>query len=111
MGRLHCLGSRIGKLDQRVALPAPKETLPFYQSPEWRSLMASILKERGRQCQHCGRTHNRDGTPIRIFGDHRTELSDGGAPLDRANIDLLCGACHTVKTNKARRARQSGAVV
>ena len=30
--------------------------------------------------------------------DHRVELKDGGAPLDRANVWVLCGSCHTRKT-------------
>ena len=82
---------------RRVArIRAPdKQALPFYLSPEWRGLMARLLKERGRVCQHCGRTE------CRIFGDHRIELKDGGAALDPRNIELLCGKCHGIKTAAA----------
>lgn len=83
----------------RVA-PAPKVVTPFYRSPEWRALMASIIAERGRRCEDCGRTG------CRIFGDHVIELSDGGAALDRRNVRLRCGSCHTAKTAAARAARR-----
>lgn len=91
--------SRIGTLDMRSAKPAPKVVMPFYSSPEWRTLMNGIIKARGRRCEACGRT----GT--RIFGDHIVELKDGGAPLDPSNIQCLCGSCHTAKTARARAAR------
>src|SRR5213075_2365396 len=75
------LGPRIKPAPSRVRAP-DKQALPFYLSPEWRGLMARLLKERGRVCQHCGRTE------CRIFGDHRIELKDGGAALDPRNIEL-----------------------
>jgi 5-methylcytosine-specific restriction endonuclease McrA len=86
-------------IDTRSAAPAAKKAAPFYLTPEWRDLIASIIAERGRRCEACSRT----GT--RIFGDHIRELQDGGAALDRRNIRLLCGACHTAKTAAARAAR------
>ena len=42
---------------------------------------------------------------IRIFGDHIKERRDGGAEFDPANIQCLCGSCHTRKTAEARAAR------
>ena len=33
-----------------------------------------------------------------MYVDHKVELKDGGAPLDRRNVWLLCGSCHTLKT-------------
>ena len=41
-----------------------------------------------------------------MYVDHRVELKDGGAPLDRRNVWLLCGSCHTRKT-VAERARRT----
>jgi 5-methylcytosine-specific restriction enzyme A len=40
-----------------------------------------------------------------MFVDHIVELKDGGAPLDRSNLWLLCGSCHSLKTagERARR--------
>jgi len=40
-----------------------------------------------------------------LFGDHIRELSDGGAPLDRANILLRGAACHGRKTAAERKRR------
>lgn len=70
-------------------------------------MMATIIAERGRRCEACGRS----GT--RIFGDHIIELRDGGAPLDPSNIRCLCGSCHTRKTVAARadRLAQGGRVI
>jgi 5-methylcytosine-specific restriction protein A len=93
------LPTGLRSMDMRSAQPAAKQAAPFYLAPEWRDLMGAIIAERGRRCEACGRT----GT--RIFGDHIRELQDGGAALDRRNIRLLCGACHTAKTARARAAR------
>lgn len=82
----------------RVVTP-PKKALPFYQSAEWRSLMARLIALRGRQCQKCG------ATGCRIIGDHVVELRDGGAPLDAMNIELLCPPCHGKKTERRKRER------
>lgn len=81
-----------------TATVEPKRTNPLYLSPEWRELVTSIIAERGRQCESpgCGRSN------CRIFGDHVVELRDGGAPLDRRNVMLLCGSCHTTKTVRVR---------
>jgi 5-methylcytosine-specific restriction protein A len=92
-------------LSHRSAPPLPKRADPFYLTPEWRQLVASIIKERGRRCDKCGRTHDAEGKPIRIYGDHRAELKDGGSVLDRRNVMLMCGSCHTAKTNQARAER------
>lgn len=98
--KLRTFGPRLREhRTQRIA-PPPKTVDPFYRSPEWRALMASVIAERGRRCEDCGRTG------CRIFGDHATELADGGAPLDRRNIRLLCGSCHTRKTAQARASRR-----
>ncbi len=37
-----------------------------------------------------------------MYVDHRVELKDGGAPLDRKNVWLLCGSCHSLKTARER---------
>lgn len=91
------LGPRLKAAPSRIRAP-DKETLPFYLSPEWRGLMRRLIQERGRRCEKCGRTGL-------IFGDHIVELKDGGALLDPANIQLLCGSHHTLKTNAMKRAR------
>ena len=103
--RLTTSPARLSMRDTRSIKPPAKATDPLYLSPEWRALMARLIRERGRCCQECGRTHEDDGRPIRIYGDHIRELRDGGAPFDPINIRLLDGGCHNKKTQaeKARR--------
>ncbi|MES2146581.1 MAG: HNH endonuclease signature motif containing protein, partial [Pseudomonadota bacterium] len=96
---LRALKSRVGTLDQRTARPPPKITNRFYLSVEWKALVAEIIAQRGRRCEECGRRN------CRIFGDHIVELQDGGAPLDRANVRCLCGACHSLKSAAERAKR------
>jgi 5-methylcytosine-specific restriction endonuclease McrA len=107
MRRLRTLPPRLQALDTRRVKPPPKQTAPFYLSPEWRQLMARLIAERGRCCERCGRTGNTDGSWLRLFGDHVVELKDGGAELDPGNIRLLCGSCHSTKTAKARADRMA----
>lgn len=102
MPRLRMLGARVGKVDTRTATPPAKVVEPIYNTPQWRALIARLIKERGRRCEKCGRT----GT--RIFGDHIIELKDGGEPFDEKNVQLLCGSHHTLKTNAVRAARMKG---
>ncbi|MGE4044475.1 MAG: HNH endonuclease [Acetobacteraceae bacterium] len=88
---------------RREKLAAPtKRAAPFYSSPEWVSLMREIKAERGDRCEDPEHNPARPRAGGRIFGDHIQELKDGGAPLDKANILLRCGSCHTRKTAAAR---------
>jgi 5-methylcytosine-specific restriction enzyme A len=98
---LRTLAAKIATLETRSARPAPKRADPFYLSSEWRSVVDEAKRERRVRCEDCGRTDTR------LFGDHVTELQDGGAPLDTGNVRLLCGACHSRETAQAR-ARGSG---
>jgi 5-methylcytosine-specific restriction enzyme A len=100
---MRALPPRLRLLEQRTALPPAKIADAFYLSPAWRALMTEIIRERGRRCEDplC----ERQSPPSRVFGDHIVELADGGAPLDKRNIMLRCGACHTRKTAEARAAR------
>ena len=99
MAKLAMLKPRVATIDTSIAAPPIKVVEPFYTSEPWLALMAGIKRERGERCQDCGRGR------CRIFGDHIVELKDGGAKLDRRNIRLRCGSCHTLKTN-AERARR-----
>lgn len=98
-GRLKMLQPMITVGDFRTAQAPEKITNAFYSSPEWRALIAQLIKERGRRCERCGRTN------CRIFGDHKIEIQDGGALLDPNNVELLCGSHHTSKTNEERARR------
>jgi 5-methylcytosine-specific restriction protein A len=92
---------RITARDSRTVAPRPKQADAFYSSPEWRALMRRLIERRGRQCEQCGRVG------CVIYGDHVRELKDGGAPLDEANVMLLCGSCHSIKTYAARARRMA----
>ncbi len=107
MAKLRNVAPRLASVDTRIARPAPKTADPFYLSAAWRDLVERLNAERGRCCQQCGRTHNPDGSPVRIYGDHVRELKDGGAPLDANNVQLLDGRCHARKTAAARAARMA----
>ena len=100
------LPPRLAPLDTRIAKAPPKTADSFYVSTAWRALMARIIRERGRRCE-APDCQSPGAAPSRIFGDHIIELRDGGAPLAPGNVRLLCGACHTAKTIRARAARQA----
>ncbi|MBB5684311.1 HNH endonuclease signature motif containing protein [Sphingobium boeckii] len=102
MGRLKSAPPRLRALEPRLR-PAPKIPDPFYQSKEWRSLVASIKRERGSRCQRHGCV-----SVERIIADHIVERKDGGADLERSNIELLCFTHHQQKTAAARRRRARG---
>jgi hypothetical protein len=97
--------SKLPYLPPRLT-PMPKTGKPFYSSPVWRDLLARIIAARGRACERCGARRAENGAPIVIYGDHKVEIQDGGAPLDPLNIQLLCPPCHGKKTAEHRAARR-----
>lgn len=100
MGKLKTMSPRLGML-QCLVRSMPKVAEGFYQSTEWRTLAAQVKRERGCFCQRCGSTD-------RVIADHVIERKDGGAPLDKSNIELLCHKHHQAKTAKARGERAKG---
>ena len=101
---MHTLKPRMEMARLQTAKPPPKRADELYLSPEWFELRDRVRREAGGRCQMsgCGRRE------ARMYVDHRVELRDGGAPLDRTNVWLLCGSCHTRKTiaERARRAAE-----
>jgi 5-methylcytosine-specific restriction endonuclease McrA len=93
---LKVLKPRLKAVDTRTARPEPKAYQPVYYSRAWRRLVALLKLERGEYCQACGKY------ATYLEADHIVELKDGGAPLDPANVRLLCRPCHARKTNRAR---------
>lgn len=104
--RLRNMRPMLAALDVRTALPAAKVVDPHYQTAEHRAWRAEVIRRSGGRCQSvtCKR---HGGAGQRLFADHVKELRDGGAALDPANGQALCGACHTAKTAAARAARQA----
>jgi 5-methylcytosine-specific restriction protein A len=102
--RLKMLKPSIPTLDLRVAQPMPpppKRTDPFYSSGAWQAFRKLIINERGAECEIP--TCRQSG--VKLYVDHRVELRDGGAPLDRSNVQVVCATCHGAKTayERARR--------
>lgn len=98
MAKLMRAPSRIAGAPARVRVP-PKVALPFYQSPEWKALRASRMKDADY------REAKRRARGGRVILDHVREIKDGGAPLDRRNTQWLTFAEHQAKTaaEKAKR--------
>lgn len=96
-------GGPLKAVPARLRVP-PKQADAHYQTAEHRRWAAAVVRCAAGMCQGegCGRTG------VRLFADHIHELSDGGAPFDLSNGQALCGACHTAKTMKARKARHQG---
>jgi len=103
---LPTLRSRIGAADLRTAAPPPKVAEPFYSSAEWIALRDRVRREANGRCQAQGC----DRAERRMYVDHIVELKDGGAPLHRSNVWLLCASHHTAKTasERARRTARPG---
>lgn len=121
--RLGLLKPRLGTLDVRTVRPAPKVPDQVLVSSAWQQLVDRLIRARGRVCQRCGKTHEDDGSPVKLIGDHIVERRDGGAELDPANVQLLCarrggngrahadgklGGCHARKTAEAAQRRFQG---
>ena len=66
---------------------------------EHRTWSKAIIARGGSRCAVCG------ASGVRLFADHIVEIKDGGAPLDLANGQALCGRHHTLKTIAARAGR------
>jgi 5-methylcytosine-specific restriction endonuclease McrA len=84
-----------------VAKVPPKIAYAVYLTPEHQAWRAKVIARAGGVCQSpgCGRKE------ARMFADHIIEVQDGGALLDPANGQCLCGSCHTRKTAEERRKR------
>jgi 5-methylcytosine-specific restriction enzyme A len=103
---LATLPPRIALAPQRLRR-SKKTADPVYAGSEWRTLITRIIAQRGRRCEKCGRSSDENGAPIRVFGDHIVELKDGGPLFDPNNVMLLCGSCHTTKSNQERAKRMA----
>ena len=96
----------IATVDARTVKPAPKTADAELLTPEHRAWREVVIVRAGFRCQAIEKGQRCTvSAPARLFADHIQERSDGGAALDPANGQCLCGRHHTIKTNQARRAR------
>lgn len=104
--KLRTLGDRVSTADTRKVRPQPKVADPFYTTAEWKQFRDQIIAERGARCEN-PRCRTPRGPWGRVIVDHIVELRDGGAKLDRSNVQILCYSCHTQKTMEARAVRMA----
>lgn len=97
--RLQVLRPRVATLSLQAAALPPKVADPFYSSAAWIALRDRVRCEARGRCQVQGCT--RRGAIV----DHIVELKDGGAPLERTNVWLLCASHHSLKTVSERSRR------
>jgi len=90
VNQLRTLKPRLGLANLQTAKAPPRRADSFYLSREWFELRDRVRWEAGGRCQAsgCGRRERR------MYVDHRVELKDGGAPLDRRNV-WRCAAVAT----------------
>jgi 5-methylcytosine-specific restriction endonuclease McrA len=93
---LKCRPPMLACADRSAARVPPKVRDNFYITPEFKAWREIVIGRAGRRCEKCGRVERR------MFADHIVEVKDGGAKLDPANGQCLCGSCHTLKTNPAK---------
>lgn len=90
-------------IGRRLQMPEqPRHGRGIYDSPEWKALRKEMTKAHPF-CASCGRDKTR------LYVDHIVELKDGGAPYDKRNLTVLCGSCHTTKSNAEKRKREGRA--
>ena len=70
----------------------------IYSSKRWRALRASILKERGEQCESCYSVGE-------IQLHHRLPVSLGGELWNPDNLVVLCRSCHLEEHRKIEDAK------
>lgn len=98
----------IAALDVRTAKPAPKKADAELLTPEHRAWRSDVLRRAGFRCEAVENGQRCTvAAPARLFADHKQERKDGGAPLDPANGQCLCGRHHSLKTAQARAARMA----
>lgn len=104
MAKLRAMRPRIATVDTRHVKLSPKVADAELLTGEHRQWRDEVMRRAGSRCQHTeyGRRCDKAAPLHRMFADHIVERRDGGAPLDPANGQCLCGKHHTLKTMQAR---------
>jgi len=119
MAKLRTLAPLVRTLDTRTVKPlhSPptiqqrfKRADPFYATPQFRAWRAKVVARALGRCEAImhGERCTRALPAHRMFADHIVEIRDGGASLDVANGQCLCGPHHLMKTARMRRERLRG---
>ncbi len=68
MARLTMLPPRVSTLDTSLAPPPPKQTDPWYLTPEHQLWAEAVVRRDGGKCQDP--QHVETGRPYRVVADH-----------------------------------------
>jgi len=89
----------IGLRQARVPSEDPKRAgAHIYNTKQWRRLSKKMRAQKP-YCAHCQRTAQQ----TRLVVDHVIPINQGGAGFDSLNLEVLCFACHAIKTEQDRR--------
>lgn len=108
MAKLKMMRPALRTMDTRTVKPLQKRADPELLTPEHRAWAAEVIHRAGYQCEAIEEgLRCRVTSPARLFADHVIERRDGGAQLDPANGQCLCGRHHTLKTVRRRAERMA----
>lgn len=106
MSKLKTMRPSLRTIDTRTVKPPAKRADPELLTAEHKLWREQVLRNAGYRCEHVeGGRRCEVSAPARLFADHIRERRDGGARLDPANGQCLCGKHHTLKTAAARAER------
>lgn len=60
----------------------------FTKDPRWQGARTQALRRARNRCARCHTTR-------KLEVHHRQPVANGGAPYDQANLQVLCGPCHS----------------
>jgi len=83
--------SEVKRYGQVKSKPASSQSVGFYDTPEWKSLVQQIRLRDNFTCQQCGLHGPKDG--VRLGVHHVIPRSQGGGD-DPSNLVTLCHDCH-----------------
>jgi 5-methylcytosine-specific restriction protein A len=110
MAGIRTLAPLVPRSSGLTVQPEPKVVDPYYLTEEHRAWREQVVRNAGYRCQWVenGRRCTKAAPLHRMFADHVKERRDGGAALDPANGQCLCGRHHSIKTAMLRGRRAHG---
>jgi 5-methylcytosine-specific restriction protein A len=104
--KLKTMQPSLKTMDTRTVMPPPKRADAELLTADHRAWREAVLRRAGYRCEAVENgLRCKVSAPARLFADHIVERRDGGAALDPANGQCLCGSHHTAKTARARAER------